>query len=715
MSEQYPGGWLTSSPPAPSGPAETDAAPGIWTLDQAEYYTKIGLWPTQGVVASDPYFEYVTMLLPGNGTNGGQNNTFLDSSANAYTVSRSGNTTQGTFSSYGSNWSTIFPSGSNNRLQIANTAQLDLGTGDFTLECWAYNAVPFSTYSSTYAHIFGKGNGVGAGMYALGFYVNRFYFVGLSGSIGIYGPSSAAINLNQWYHVAVTRSSGVIRIFVDGVLGDSVTSSYDFTSSNTFNIGDRQASDPSANYPMQGGVSNLRVVVGTALYTSNFTPPTAPLTAVANTRLLTCQSNRYIDNSANNFLVSSSGTVPVTRFSPFNPTAAYSAATVGGSAYFDGTDYLTVGTGAPLDFGSGNFTVEFWVYPTKLGAAMVFLSSKADATQTGNVDIRTDYIGASSTTFYISGGGATFSAVFSGNLLNRWTHIALARSGSTVTFYFNGVVANSASGSTQGTTFLSAVNVGGGSGLPAAGYEPTTGWIAGLRVVKGSTVYTGAFTPPTSPPTAVANTSLLMNFTNASIIDNAMMNDLETVGNAQISTAQSKFGGSSISFNATTSTYLSSKGPSVVAALDSGDFTIEFWVYFNTGTVASRILLDYRPSSTEGVYPTIYVNASSQLIYYTSSSDRITGGTLSAGSWIHIALCRANGNTKLFINGTQSGSTYTDTNNYLSATERPFVGMSSRTPNDGLLNGYIDDLRVTRGYARYTTNFAPPTAAFSLK
>ena len=72
------------------------------------------------VAPSDPNFRNVTLLLHGDGTNGGQNNTFVDSSANAFTITRNGNTTQGSFSPYGSNWSNYFD-GSSDWLRFSTT------------------------------------------------------------------------------------------------------------------------------------------------------------------------------------------------------------------------------------------------------------------------------------------------------------------------------------------------------------------------------------------------------------------------------------------------------------------------------------------------------------------------------------------------------------------------------------------------------------------
>lgn len=92
---------------------------------------------TASTAGTDPYFFYNTLLLPGNGTNGAQNNTFLDSSTNNFTVTRNGNTTQGTFTPYGSNWSNNFGGSTNYYLTIpSGQTPLNLSTGDFTVECW---------------------------------------------------------------------------------------------------------------------------------------------------------------------------------------------------------------------------------------------------------------------------------------------------------------------------------------------------------------------------------------------------------------------------------------------------------------------------------------------------------------------------------------------------------------------------------------------------
>jgi hypothetical protein len=137
MSLRYPGGLITKSPTAPT----TSAAKGIWTLEQALQYIKAGTWPLS--LLGDPYFQYNTLLLPGQGTNNTQNNSFLDSSGNGYNPSRSGETTQGTFSPFsGANgyWSNYFNGANSDAIQIANNAVFDFGTDNVTIEAWVYLA-----------------------------------------------------------------------------------------------------------------------------------------------------------------------------------------------------------------------------------------------------------------------------------------------------------------------------------------------------------------------------------------------------------------------------------------------------------------------------------------------------------------------------------------------------------------------------------------------
>jgi hypothetical protein len=657
-----------------------------------------------GGVTSDLFFEYTTLLLPGNGTNGAQNNTFLDGSTNNFTITRNGNTTQGTFSPFSqTGWGNYFD-GSGDYLSVASNAAFAFGTGDFTIEFWFYPTTGVArniTFPITGAPIF----------YMNGSRQLQFETYGAPPSV----TTTNTLNLNTWNHCAVSRASGTVKVFVNGATGVTSTafSATSFVQSSV-NIG----TDAGSNFAT-GYMSNVRIVKGTAVYTSDFTPPTTPLTAISGTSLLTCQSNRFIDNSSNNFTITVNGNTSVQAFSPFNPTASWSAATYGGSGYFDGTgDYLDELTATTaFNLSTGDWTIEAWIYRNASGVAHTILSLYNTA---GSNSGLTFYVNASNQLVTDNGVNAALAAGSVG--ASQWVHIAIVRSGGTTTGYINGT---SVGTTTQAASAAQYARIG----ALATGASTFNGYIANLRIVKGTAVYTGAFTPPSLLPLTNAGstsaaaypsttnvntsfassaTSLLLNFTNAGIYDATSKNDLETVGNAQISTAQFKFSPSSIAFDGTGDYLTSNPATTDMYAFGSGDFTIEFWLRLNTVS-GTQVVYDQRPTSG-GVYPAFFMSGST-LTYFVNGVSRITT-TLSSGIWYHIALSRSGTSTKLFVNGAQAGSTYTDSNVYLNTALRPVLGADATNFTSNWLNGYLQDVRVTKGYARYTANFTAPTAAF---
>jgi len=180
-------------------------------------------------------------------------------------------------------------------------------------------------------------------------------------------------------------------------------------------------------------------------------------------------------------------------------------------------------------------------------------------------------------------------------------------------------------------------------------------------------------------------------------------------GNAQISTTQSKFGGASMYFDGSGDYLTLTNDASFV--FGTGDFTVEMWVY-HTSQDSLKIYYDGRPPSTNGAYVALYKTSQNKLALYVNTANRIVGTTsILQNAWYHIAVCRQGSSTKLFLNGIQEGSTFTDTTNYLNGTSRPIIGADGFNPSaSSQMQGYIDDLRITKGVARYTSNFTPPTA-----
>ena len=177
-------------------------------------------------------------------------------------------------------------------------------------------------------------------------------------------------------------------------------------------------------------------------------------------------------------------------------------------------------------------------------------------------------------------------------------------------------------------------------------------------------------------------------------------------GNAQLSTVEKKFGASSLLLDGT-GDYLSIAS-NADFAYGTDDFTIEMWIY-RTVSGVSQVFYDQRTAIPTNYAPILAINTSNQLLYNDGAATVITGATtVPLNAWSHVAVSRQGTSTKLFLDGVQQGSTYTDSRNYI---QTP-VTIGARFDGTVAFNGYIDELRVTKGLARYTTTFTPSTTAF---
>jgi hypothetical protein len=645
---------------------------------------------------SDPNFEYTTLLLPGNGTNGAQNNTFLDSSTNNFTITRNGNTTQGTFSPFSqTGWGNYFD-GTGDYLTAGSSISL---SSSFTVEGWVY-----ITSTSATTILFGLGDDFTSTGFSVFISTTGQPRV-LSNNAYLVSGSAGQVVANQWNHIAFVRNSTSLTLYINGVSVGTGTSSATF--SGTAYIGAENYN--TTVYPTAAGyISNLRVVTS-AVYTSGFTPPTTPLTAITNTSLLTCQSNRFVDNSTNAFAITRNGDVSVQAFSPFNPTAAWSAATYGGSGYFDGSgDYLEGSANLSTSTSMSTFTIECWIYPTTFANVISVIGDMSPTSASDTKVISADITTAGKVQLYWYDGAVKSCTGDSVLQLNAWNYFAIVVNSNAISIYVNKTAADTLTGTTTLTNRTQTRNFSVGAYYnvtPFKGYLGSTRFSTSARTISAV---------PTTPLTSDANTRLLLNFTNAGIYDATSKNDLETVGNAQISTTQSKFGGSSMYFDGTGDYLVPNVATSNLYAFGSGDWTVEMWVY--SATNQSAMLLDWRPTSTSGAYITWYLGTGVPVLF-VDAADRIIGGSaIPTNAWVHLAICRASGSTKMFVNGTQSGSTYSDSNVYLNSANRPLIASNGFTigGSPSYFTGYIDDLRVTKGIARYTSNFTPPTTAFPL-
>ena len=378
----------------------------------------------------------------------------------------------------GSTGGSIYFDGTGDYLRVASNAALGYGTGDFTIEGWFYlTGTTGQGVAQGEQGIIGS-NTVMASRFTVRIQGNpkkmSWWLNGSSNNV----VGTTSIQQNTWYHFALVRSGSStnnVKLYLNGVLESQGTSTYDVPADD--HVIGRVYTDLDSEY-WNGYISNLRVVKGTALYTSAFTPPTKPLTPVSGTSLLTCQGGVIVDNSSNKFSITKNG----------DARAIQSA-----SIKLDGTnDFGEVVRSNDFDFGTGNLTMESWVYITAYDAEATVLvyktqSSGSAGNACGNSLDASGllYMSASDNTTYqvnVSGGTVT---------LGRWHHICMTRSGSTWTCYLNATQVSTATwaGSVSHVTTGTFGGIGIGAYTSAyggdAGRYSMNGNISNVRIYKG--------------------------------------------------------------------------------------------------------------------------------------------------------------------------------------------------------------------------------------
>lgn len=410
----------------------------------------------------------------------------------------------------------------------------------------------------------------------------------------------------------------------------------------------------------------------------------------------------FLDSSTNNLTINRNGTPTQGSFSPYALNGvAYNPSVHGGSAYFNGSSYLTINGNQVLNFGSSNWTVEMWVNLTRiptgdanhmeLMGCGTYNSSDGLLFMVGNqLSIITN-----NDTFYRSG-------VNHGITANTWNHVAYVRNGNVIYFYVNG----SQKGS---VAFTGSVGTGPNTyiGCETGQMAFVEGYISNLRVVKNTALYTSPFTPSTSPLTNVADTSLLLNFTNGGIIDSTAKNDLTTVGNVKVSTFV-KYGAGSLYFDGT-GDYLTVPASNNFNFANGTAFTVEFFINplsLKTGTGNDGFATII---STAKVYPNgwrIEIGPTG-IMFYTYSNSAVITTPISLNTWTHIAVVHDGTTTKMYKDGVLSGSAAAT---WTASTSDLVIGALMSGPYTYYYHGYIDDLRITKGIARYPSQPFPTAA-----
>lgn len=435
----------------------------------------------------------------------------------------------------------------------------------------------------------------------------------------------------------------------------------------------------------------------------------------------------HFDGTNNSTSFTNSGQGGSTLVSSGGASISTANSKFGNSSLYLNNGYLRTTASSAFDFRSGDFTIEAWVNTSSASEQAIISLWDCNNAQMlvkiQNYQAKIQYLGASCTIQEYTGGTITSGT---------WTHYAVTRADQTCRVFLNGVqvITFTATPSCQPAT--TSIQIGKEANCYSASWFQ--GYIDELRVVKNKALYTANFTPPTQPldvissnddqsnnkyifitnginDVIVSGTTLLMKFdgaNNSTSFVNEASNDVVTrVGNPIISTDQSKFGGSSLKLLGGGRLDLPSSSN---YNLEDGNYTIEFWYRPQSLNNCQRIITFQGSSQTRGFLHNCSNGSLIEFHNFGCCPIMTNPVALSIETWYHVALVK-NGSTRtLYINGVSVGSTTQQCLPYGNCSIS-IGGSSTFTENTG--NGYIDDFRIVKGQAIYTSNFTPPTQSLA--
>jgi len=390
------------------------------------------------------------------------------------------------------------------------------------------------------------------------------------------------------------------------------------------------------------------------------------------------------------------------------------------------SDFVSISDHADFDLGSGDFEIDLQVRFVSLPSAsnrMCLFSSWNDTTDEGYMLSLYNNAGRYELEWKYTTDGSTEKTqnIDCNIVIDTFYHIAVCRD------------------STDIAIFLDGTNIGGyyigtdtihnsAEDFKLGAYNTTetdflNGYIDEFRFSKGIARYTiSSFTPPTVAFTNDANTSLLLHMDGSD--DSTTFTDSSTSahtmsanGDAKLKTSDSfsgKFGSAVAYFDGSSSTYLSIPD-STDWTFSNNDFTIDFWVNFKDVTTVQYVgLVDQRTSALPNYSFTIFmnynkVNFSSRLLGVTTFTQ-----AFSVDTWYHLAFVRNSTTITLYVNGTADATTISAGTTALDdSTETLKIGAYKQSTVQGFLNGYMDEIRISKNTARWTTNFTAPSSEYS--
>lgn len=637
-----------------------------------------------------------------------QDATVRDNSNIGHDVTASGDVAvvnEGPFNGYSGSFD-----GTGDYLSLSSNPDFAVGTGEYTIELWTY-----LTASSTAGVFFVVAGG-------LQFSTNNSNYISVAQQgVAWELESTTTVPLNQWVHLAATRdSSNTTRIFLNGsqIASGSITTNYPqgaaYVNYNPANTSSHHT----------GYYSNLRVIKGQALYTAAFTPPTADLTTTSqgatasNVKLLTCQNSTFIDNSPSAHTITANGDAHTVSVNPH--TDKYSVT-------FDGTgDYLTAGSASDWTFlhNGSSFTAEWWFNTASTSTETLFSTSATQYNPGLSISLNNGATRNISARFYKGSLGYLGVASSASSWdVNTWNHVAVVYNSSTttLTLYVNGVSADTADGSSfafssSDSSFTLAV--GRYQYSPPGGYF--NGKISNVRLTNGQALYTSNFLPSkedltTTSQGATASNVKLLTCQSYKIQDNSpSAHTITANGDAAPSTVAPFVTSGAGSFDGS-GDYLSTPSSSDYN-LGTGNFTVECLVNFNDitsnfGYVGLVNRHNFSPAAGWGLWLESGGLLSFSLDgYNTKVTDT---ASVNVNKWYHVAAVRNGSTVSLYVDGQLKAST--TNSSFTDASTQLNIGIASASGEWNAaypLNGEISNVRISKGLARYTAAFTPPTEDF---
>ncbi len=638
--------------------------------------------------------HYTSLLMATDGS-AGDNNDITDSSSNNHTITVTGDAYAGTFSPYRYGGYSAYFDG-NDYLSIAHSTDLDLGTGNFTIEgWWRFDDTSNQNLVSKYA-----ANAGFVVQYQSG---NLRLVLGLGGSDAVYSFSWTPV-AGTWYHVCILRDGTNGKAFINGTqIGPTTT----LSTSNVGTTGTLQVGlTHTVSEYTRGYVSDVRIVKGTAI-TPASGGPTERLTAVTNTKLLTCHLPYFADGSSNGHTITVSGNTSTKPFGPYDYNE-YSESTNGGSVYFDGNDDLSATLSSAI--GTGDFSISGWYYtgatPTTYHRRIFTIGGNNNANgmsflhQTSGVLRLRIPANVTETHNYSYKAG-------------QWVYFCIKRSSGTLTLHINGEQEYSGSDSTNLSSTSLCV---GNDTIVLTSVYGIDGSVADFKI-STSSIEDG------SVPTSVVSSSgsiLHLKGTDAHVIDKSQGNNLKLVGTAASTSALTSgstppyigaawAGTSAVSFDGNSDYVIM---PQI--SLGGGDFTIEAYTYLDARLTSYPAIFSNYSSFAAGALGLFAGHGSStttnyQVAHNGAGFPAINGGPITYDQWVHLCLERYNGTITLYKDGSSVNS-FASTATLNGVGSNFYIGTTGDSISTGYLNGWIQDFRVTVGKARYQGAFTKPGA-----